>query len=108
MPAAVISSPAKFLSRSVHGALYMLLFTQIVLGFMFRWAQQEPFSFFGLFDLAVLVHVDPLLKNALGELHINIAWALIILALLHALAALIHHYFLGDNVLRRMLPLRTR
>lgn len=107
MPAAEISRPAKFFSHCVHGALYLLLFTQIVLGFMFRWAQQEPFRFFGLFDLTRLVHVDPLLKHALGELHNNVAWALIILASLHALAALIHHYFLRDNVLCRMLPGRT-
>ncbi len=66
---------AKFLSHCVHGALYLLLFTQIVLGFMFRWAQQEPFGFFGLFDLSGWVHVDPLLKHALGELHNNVAWA---------------------------------
>jgi len=73
---------------------------------MFRWAQQEPFGFFGLFDLSGWVHVDPLLKHALGELHNNVAWALIILAAFHALAALFHHYFLRDNVLRRMLPVR--
>lgn len=107
MPDAALSRPTKFLSHCVHGALYLLLFTQIVLGFMFRWAQQEPFHFFGLFDLSGLVHVDPLLKHALGELHNNVAWALIILAAFHALAALFHHYFLRDNVLRRMLPVRT-
>ncbi|MDN4126007.1 cytochrome b [Pantoea ananatis] len=106
MPAAAVSRPAKLLSHCVHGALYLLLFTQIVLGFMFRWAQQEPFGFFGLFDLSGWVHVDPLLKHALGELHNNVAWALIILAAFHAMAALFHHYFLRDNVLRRMLPVR--
>jgi len=107
MPAAAISRPAKFLSHSVHGALYLLLFAQIVPGFMFRWAQQEPFVFFGLFDLSGLVHVDPLFRHALGELNNIVAWALIVLASIHALAALIHHYFLRDNVLRRMLPVRT-
>lgn len=39
---------------------------------------------------------------------LDIAWALIVLALAHAIAALFHHYFLCDNVLRRMLPQAAR
>lgn len=84
--------------------LYLLLFTQVVLGFLFRWAQQEPFSFFGLFDIPGWIAVDPALRHTLAGLHNNVAWALIVLASAHALAALFHHYFLRDNVLHRMLP----
>jgi cytochrome b561 len=35
-------------------------------------------------------------------------WAIIVLALLHALAALYHHYVLEDRVLQRMLPRGAR
>ena len=38
----------------MHGLLYLLLAAQIVLGFLFRWAQGEPFAFFGLFDIPTL------------------------------------------------------
>lgn len=93
-------------AHAVHGLLYLLLLTQVVLGFLFRWSQQEPFSFFGLFDVPTFIHVDTTLRHTLAGLHNNVAWALIILAGVHALAALLHHYVLRDNVLRRMLPLR--
>lgn len=95
----------RVMAHAVHGALYLLLFLQVALGFMFRWSQQEPFQFFGLFNIP-LIYVDPALRHTLGGLHNNVAWALIVLAGAHALAALFHHYVMRDNVLRRMLPLR--
>ena len=39
-----------------------------------------------------------------ARFHEWIGWAIIILALIHALAALYHHYVLKDRVLERMLP----
>ncbi|WP_205956356.1 cytochrome b [Pantoea stewartii] len=106
LPAASISRTASILSHCVHGARCLLLFTQVVLGFLFRWAQQEPFHFFGLFGLSGRVHVDPLFKHSLREWHNTIARALIVLAAFHALADLLHHFVFRDNVLRRMLPVR--
>ena len=91
----------------MHGALYILLFSQIVLGFLFRWSQQEPFLFFGFFDLSGLVQITPTLRHTFAQWHGNVAWALVSLALVHALAALFHHYLLRDSVLRRMLPGRA-
>jgi len=38
------------------------------------------------------------------EWHEKIGWAIIIVALGHAAAALYHHFVLKDRVLRRMLP----
>lgn len=96
----------RIVAHAVHGLLYLLLFTQVVLGFLFRWSQQEPFSFFGLFNVPAFIQVDTALRHTLAGLHNNVAWALISLAGAHALAALLHHYVLRDNVLRRMLPLR--
>jgi cytochrome b561 len=92
------------LAKTAHGALYALLLSQIVLGFLFRWAQAEPFSFFGLFDVPTLVTFDKSMKSVFGGLHEQVAWVIIILASLHAVMALVHHYGLRDNTLRRMLP----
>ena len=44
------------------------------------------------------------MTKTFGSLHNNVAWALIIIAGVHALAALFHHYVLRDGILRRMLP----
>lgn len=90
-------------STLTHWALYGLLLAQITLGFLFRWAQGEPFYFFSVFPIPDLFGIDPGLRRSLGMLHNNVAWALIILAGVHALAALFHHYVLRDGVLRRML-----
>jgi cytochrome b561 len=94
-------------SSLVHLALYLLLAAQVMLGFLFRWAQGEPFFFFGLFAIPP-VDIDPDLARIFGELHNYVAWTIIILAGLHALAALGHHYVLKDSVLLRMMPGKLR
>ncbi|WP_374200731.1 cytochrome b [Inquilinus sp. Marseille-Q2685] len=90
-------------AKAAHHALYLLLAAQVVLGFLFRWAQGEPFRFFGLFDVPAAFAPNPDLAHRIGGLHDTVAWAIIVLAGLHAAAALIHHYALRDDVLRRML-----
>ncbi|NMP25784.1 cytochrome b [Rahnella sp. SAP-1] len=107
MPPVEGARSAKLLAHGMHVALYLLLFAQIVLGFLFRWSQQEPFQFFGLFELSGWVTIASTLRHTLAVWHGNVAWALIILASAHAIAALCHHYLLRDSVLRRMLPGRA-
>ncbi len=93
-----------FAGKAVHHALYLLLAAQIVLGFLWRWAQAEAFMFFGLFPVQFATVKDRALSHTLGDLHDIAAWSIIVLAGLHAVAALMHHYILGDGVLKRMLP----
>ncbi|CAM5776938.1 cytochrome b561 [Labrys miyagiensis] len=90
-------------SSLMHLALYLLLAVQIALGFLWRWAQAEEFDFFGLFSIPS-VPVDAGLRPLLGDAHNIVAWTIIGLAGLHALAALVHHYALKDGVLLRMMP----
>lgn len=99
------SHPAlNLLAKMAHGCLYLLLLAQIVLGFLFRWAQGEPFNFFGLFPVPAPFMIDHAWRGTLGGLHNTVAWAIILLAGLHAMAALWHHCVMGDSTLRRMLP----
>jgi cytochrome b561 len=55
-----------------------------------------------------LINVDPSLRHTITDVHQVVAWAIILLAALHALAALVHHYVLRDDVLARMLPAARR
>jgi len=92
-------------SKGVHYLLYTLLVAQAALGFAFRWAQGHAVGFFGLFAIpgpygAMARPVRRLLHSA----HEWIGWAIVVIALAHALAALYHHYVLKDRVLGRMLP----
>ena len=104
LPPASSSAVLHSLAKLTHWALYLLLIAQMTLGFLFRWAQGEPFMFFGLFSVPDVFGVDPLLRRTFGTLHFYTAWTIIILAGLHACAALFHHYVLRDGTLRRMIP----
>ena len=95
----------KFASRSVHYLLYALLVAEVGLGFLFRWAQGEPLSFFGLFAIpSPFGAFSRPARHLLHSLHEYVGWAIVIIAFGHALAALYHHYVLKDRVLVRMLP----
>ncbi|MDK4807832.1 MAG: cytochrome b [Novosphingobium aromaticivorans] len=91
-------------AKGVHYLLYILLGGQVVLGFVFRWAQGEAFTFFGLFAVPSAFAPDKALAQTIGEAHELVGWAIILLAGLHAAAALFHHYALRDSTLKRMLP----
>ncbi len=104
LPPASASRVAHVGAKSVHGLLYLLLIAQVVLGFLFRWAQGEPFAFFGFGDLSDLVYIEGSLRKLLGSLHYYNAWLIIVLAGGHAVVALLHHYVLRDGTLKRMIP----
>jgi cytochrome b561 len=92
-------------SKGVHYVLYLLLIAQATTGFLFRWSQGHPVSFFGLFGIPSPFPVfDKGARHQLHGLHDKIGWAIVIIAFAHALAALYHHYGLKDRVLTRMLP----
>ena len=96
----------KLASKGTHYLLYGLLAAEAVLGFTFRWGAGRPMEFFGLGIPPLIGEIARPLRGELRELHEWIGWAIVIIAVLHALAALYHHYVLRDRVLQRMLPTR--
>src|SRR5690349_19231450 len=91
-------------SKGAHYLLYVLLVAEAALGFTFRWGAGRPMEFFGLGIPPLIGHMDRPVTHQLREFHEWIGWAIIVIAVLHALAALYHHYVLKDRVLVRMLP----
>ncbi len=93
-------------AKSVHYVLYGLLAAQALLGFAIRWSGENPkgMSFFGLLIPSPFGPSSKALHELFEETHDWLAWAIIIIAAGHALAALYHQYVLKDDVLRRMLP----
>jgi cytochrome b561 len=91
-------------SKATHYLLYALLMTEAALGFAFRWGAARPMAFFGSSIPPLTGELARPLRHQLRELHEWIGWTIIILALVHALAAFYHHYVLKDRVLARMLP----
>ena len=91
-------------SKMAHYLLYILLVAEAALGFAFRWGAGRPMEFFGLGIAPLIGEMARPLRRELREFHEWIGWAIVVIAVLHALAALYHHYVLKDRVLVRMLP----
>ena len=89
----------------LHIALYVLMISMPVVGWLVLSAKGNPIPFFGL-ELPPLVGKDKELAKAILEVHEIGANAGYFLVGLHAAAALYHHYFLRDNTLTRILPHR--
>lgn len=94
----------KIASTTVHYLLYALLLTEAVLGFLSRWEGNEAMSFFGLQIPSPFTGQGQKVAHQLQDIHNYVGWAIIVLAVGHAFAALYHHYVLKDRVLGRMLP----
>jgi cytochrome b561 len=91
-------------ARAVHYLLYVLLAAEAVLGFLTRWWEGREMSFFGLLIPGPFGEGDRAVHHMLMDWHEKIGWAIIIVAIGHAAAALYHHVVLKDRVLKRMLP----
>lgn len=91
-------------SKAVHYLLYALLVAQAVLGFVLRWSGDEAMIFFGVPIPPPFAPFSKPAHELVGDAHNWIGWVIIILAAGHAGAAMVHHYALRDDVLRRMLP----
>jgi cytochrome b561 len=95
-------------SKATHYLLYALLIAEAALGFAFRWGAGRSMAFFGTGIPPLIGEMSRPFRRQLREFHEWIGWAIIILATLHAFAALYHHYVLKDRVLSRMLPRSRR
>ncbi|MDE2227626.1 MAG: cytochrome b [Alphaproteobacteria bacterium] len=90
-----------------HLALYGLVFALVFSGWANAAAHNWPIALFWPVTLPTLLPAGAAWVRDLGELHETIVWVLLGFVGLHVAAALGHHFILGDNVLRRMLPMRT-
>jgi len=93
-------------SRIGHGLLYLLMFAVIVSGYLISTAEGDGIVVFGLFTLPSLLVISGKAELA-GTLHLYLAITLVLLACLHALAALKHHFIDRDATLVRMLGIKA-
>lgn len=91
-------------AKAIHWTLYLLLVAAVGLGLGYEWVRAD--SIFNLFRLST--QADRSVRQLLGGWHALAANAVLIVAGLHALAALSHHYVLRDQVLARMAPFMRR
>ena len=90
------------MAHAMHWVLYVLMFAQPLSGILMSQAAGYPVSFFGLFELPVLLDKEPSLAQFFRGAH-GTVWILLVLAVIgHAGAALHHQFIKKDNVLKRM------
>lgn len=86
-----------------HGLLLFGLFTLMIAGYLISTADGQGIRVFDWFEVPALLSGLPNQEDLAGLVHEYLAWALVILATLHGLAALKHHYLDRDLTLLRML-----
>ena len=90
-------------AKAVHGLMYFLLLAMPLSGWLFNSAAGFPLRWFNLVQLPKLfTGYNPALKHLAHELHETGFYVLAALLLVHAGAALFHHYVLKDDTLKRM------
>jgi cytochrome b561 len=87
-----------------HFMLYGLLVAVPLVGIIVQLKEGRALPIFGLGDVLSPWPRDHETAESILQVHEVLANALLILAGIHAAAALIHHYVLGDRTLVRMLP----
>jgi cytochrome b561 len=95
---------ADYGGRIMHFVLYALLAAVPIAGVVTLFASGDGMPLFGFGEIPSPWLRDKAFEHAAKEVHETLANALIILALLHAGAALAHHYYFKDRTLKRMLP----
>ena len=96
------------LARVTHVAFYVLLFEMPLTGWLMSSAKNYSVSWFGLFTWPNLLGPNDRAFQILKETHELSSDVLLAIVILHVLAALKHHFWNKDDVLRRMLPFTNR
>ena len=104
-PAIVPAAPRwqLILSKIVHFALYAMMICLPLAGWVILSGEGKPIPFYG-FQLPALIAENKELAENIEEIHATVGEIGYYLIGLHAVAALFHHYVMGDNTLKRMLP----
>lgn len=99
-----MARPQQIAAAAGHGILYVLILVLPLSGWLMASAAGHPPGFFGTFEFPALVGQNHDLHEALEDVHEALFNAVVVLAVLHALAAVYHHFWMKDDSLRRMLP----
>lgn len=91
-------------AKAGHLMLYALLIAVPLVGMLMVWAKGRPVMFFGT-SLVPPIDLSRSLSEPMEEIHEVTAHLMMVMAALHAVAAIIHHYILRDGTLTRMVPM---
>ena len=87
----------------VHILFYILLFAIMLSGYLISTEDGRPIEVFGLFAIPATLTSIPRQADLAGAVHLTLAYCVVALVALHALAALKHQFVDRDRTLMRML-----
>ena len=90
-------------AKIAHALLYILLFATFISGYLISTADGRGIEIFNWFTLPGLGSFIENQEDIAGDVHFYLTYTLIGLALLHAMAALKHHFINKDNTLKKMI-----
>ncbi|MDT8438081.1 MAG: cytochrome b [Wenzhouxiangellaceae bacterium] len=91
-------------ASATHWLLYGLILAMPLSGWAWSSAAGYGAEFFGLLEIPDLVGENERLADTLEDVHEWLGRAILAIAGVHVLAALRHHFWLKDSILKRMLP----
>ena len=91
------------LAGGMHWLLYVLIMAICISGYLISTADGRGIEVFSLFTVPALPVQLERQEDVAGWWHFYLAWTLILMVCLHALAALKHHVIDRDDVLKKML-----
>ncbi|SQD77034.1 cytochrome b [Moritella yayanosii] len=91
----------------VHLGLYLLMFTLMISGYLISTADGRGIMVFEIFNVPAFPLSVANQEDIAGEIHEILAWVLVLLAGVHALAAVKHHVINKNKTLVRMLKVQT-
>ncbi|MBV6272392.1 cytochrome b [Alcaligenaceae bacterium CGII-47] len=94
----------RWLAYATHRLFYFILLIGPFLGWASASAHSLSVNIFGVIPLPSIAAPKASWALTAGDIHTVMMWTLLALIGLHVAAALTHHYFRHDDVLRRMLP----
>lgn len=102
-PIATHSAMVKLSSKLGHLAIYVLLFSLMISGYLISTEDGRAISVFAWFDVPALGQLFTDQADIAGLIHEYVAYTLIAFSLLHGAAAIKHHFIDHDDTLRRMI-----
>jgi cytochrome b561 len=91
------------MAHAVHLTLYVLLFILMLSGYLVSTADGRALEVFGWFSIPATLSGLENQEDIAGEVHEVLAFTLMGLVIVHALAAMKHHFINRDSTLKRML-----
>jgi cytochrome b561 len=96
------------LAKLIQLSMYLVLLICCISGIIISTTKEATLTFFGLFDVPTLLSVGKEQVIIIEQVHEYSTLTLIVLASLHMLAALKHHFFDKDLTLRRILTTKEK